>query len=180
MTIDDVLARLRCPRARCTTTSAPVRVARGNHRRDGRKRRTGSAGHRRRSRSRRDQRGSRLSGLEDTLKADVTAVSTLMRLPARQERRAAAAKAVPRSMRTTVPMFEAIIRQGCDKDVFDTDYPHEAAVIVTKSACTSPMSSSMRSRPTGTSGEHGGSHPGLCWPRIPGVQADFSERRQAR
>ena len=35
------------------------------------------------------------------------------------------------SIRTTAPMLEAIIRQGCDEGVFDTDYPHEAAVIIT-------------------------------------------------
>jgi AcrR family transcriptional regulator len=35
------------------------------------------------------------------------------------------------SMRTTAPMLEAIIRQGLDEGVFDTDYPGEAASIIT-------------------------------------------------
>jgi hypothetical protein len=36
-----------------------------------------------------------------------------------------------KSMRTTTPLLEAIIRQGCEERVFDTDYPREAAVIIT-------------------------------------------------
>ena len=34
-------------------------------------------------------------------------------------------------MRTTTPLLEAIIRQGCDEGVFDTDHPHAGAVILT-------------------------------------------------
>lgn len=35
------------------------------------------------------------------------------------------------SMRTTTPLLESIIRQGCGEGVFDTEYPHEAALIIT-------------------------------------------------
>jgi hypothetical protein len=35
------------------------------------------------------------------------------------------------TMRTTAPLLEAIIRQGCEEAVFDTDYPREAAAIIT-------------------------------------------------
>jgi AcrR family transcriptional regulator len=69
---------------------------------------------------------------EDALKAEnVTAVSALMRLRHDENNALLRQKLARESMRTTVPMLEAIIRQGCDEGVFDTDYPHEAAVIVT-------------------------------------------------
>jgi len=35
------------------------------------------------------------------------------------------------SMRSTAPMLQAIIRQGCGEGVFDTDYSREAALIIT-------------------------------------------------
>ncbi len=35
------------------------------------------------------------------------------------------------SMRTTTPLLEAIIEQGCREGVFDTEHPHEAAIIIT-------------------------------------------------
>jgi AcrR family transcriptional regulator len=69
---------------------------------------------------------------EDALKAEnITAVTTLMRLRHDENNALLRQKLSQESMRTTVPMLEAIIRQGCDEGVFDTDYPHEAAVIVT-------------------------------------------------
>jgi len=69
---------------------------------------------------------------EDALKAEnVTAVSALMRLRHEESNALLRQKLARESMRTTVPMLEAIIQQGCDEGVFDTDYPHEAAVIVT-------------------------------------------------
>lgn len=69
---------------------------------------------------------------EETWKAEnVTVVSTLMRL-LRDENNALLRHKVTRdAMRTTTPMLEQIIRQGCGEGVFDTDYPHEAAVIIT-------------------------------------------------
>jgi AcrR family transcriptional regulator len=69
---------------------------------------------------------------ESALKADnVAAVSTLMQLRRDENNALLRQKLTQESMRTTAPMLEAIIRQGCDEGVFDTDYPHEAAVIIT-------------------------------------------------
>ena len=34
------------------------------------------------------------------------------------------------SMRSTTPSLEAIIRQGCQEGVFDTEHPREAAIII--------------------------------------------------
>jgi AcrR family transcriptional regulator len=39
-------------------------------------------------------------------------------------------KLTQESMRATTPLLEAIIRQGCDEGVFDTDHPHEVAMII--------------------------------------------------
>lgn len=67
---------------------------------------------------------------EEALKAEnVTAVSALMRLRHDENNALLRQKLSQESMRTTVPLLEAIIRQGCDEGVFDTDYPHEVAVI---------------------------------------------------
>jgi AcrR family transcriptional regulator len=69
---------------------------------------------------------------ESALKADnVTAVSTVMQLWRDENNALLRQKLSQESMRTTAPMLEAIIRQGRDEGVFDTDYPHEAAVIIT-------------------------------------------------
>jgi AcrR family transcriptional regulator len=69
---------------------------------------------------------------EGALKAEnVTAVSTLMQLRLDENNALLRQKLSQESMRTTAPMLEAVIRQGCDEGVFDTDYPHEAAVIIT-------------------------------------------------
>jgi hypothetical protein len=62
---------------------------------------------------------------------NITAVSTTMRLWRDENNALLRLKLSQESMRTTTPLLEAIIRQGCDEGVFDTDYPHEAAVIIT-------------------------------------------------
>jgi len=68
---------------------------------------------------------------EGALKAqNVTAVSTVMRLHRNENNALLRQKLTAESMRTTVPMLEAIVRQGCAEGVFDTEYPHEAAVIL--------------------------------------------------
>jgi len=61
---------------------------------------------------------------------NMTAVITAMRLW-RDENALVRQKLTQESMHTTAPLLEAIIRQGHDEGVFDTDHPHEAAVIVT-------------------------------------------------
>ena len=60
-----------------------------------------------------------------------TAVSTAMRLWRDENNALLRQKISQETMRNTTPMLEAIIRQGCDECVFDTGYPHEAAVIIT-------------------------------------------------
>ncbi|MCV7289717.1 TetR/AcrR family transcriptional regulator [Mycolicibacterium wolinskyi] len=65
-----------------------------------------------------------------TWKADnPTAVATLVHLW-RDENALFRQKLAQESMRTSVPMLEAIIRQGCDEGVFDTAFPHEAAMFI--------------------------------------------------
>jgi AcrR family transcriptional regulator len=61
---------------------------------------------------------------------NVTTVSTIMRL-AREDNAQLRQKLSRESMRTTAPLLEAIIRQGCDEGVFDTGHPHEASLIIT-------------------------------------------------
>jgi AcrR family transcriptional regulator len=61
---------------------------------------------------------------------NVTTVSTIMRLP-REDNALLRQKLSQESMRTTAPLLEAIIRQGCDEGVFDTGHPHEASLIIT-------------------------------------------------
>jgi AcrR family transcriptional regulator len=61
---------------------------------------------------------------------NVTTVSTVMRLP-REDDALLRQKLSKESMRTTAPLLEAIIRQGCDEGVFDTGHPHEASLIIT-------------------------------------------------
>jgi AcrR family transcriptional regulator len=69
---------------------------------------------------------------EDALKAEnVTVVSTIMRLRHDENNAVLRQKLSQESMRSTAPMLEAIIRQGCDEGVFDTDYPREAALMIT-------------------------------------------------
>ena len=61
---------------------------------------------------------------------NVGVVATVMRLR-RADNALLRQKLTQASMRTTAPLLEAIIRQGCDEGVFDSDYPHEAAMIIT-------------------------------------------------
>jgi AcrR family transcriptional regulator len=62
---------------------------------------------------------------------NLTAVSTTMRLWRDENNALLRQKLSQESMRTTTPLLEAIIRQGCEERVFDTDHPREAAVIIT-------------------------------------------------
>ena len=62
---------------------------------------------------------------------NLTAVSTAVRLWRDENNALLRQKISQETMRNTTPMLEAIIRQGCDEGVFDTGYPHEAAVIIT-------------------------------------------------
>ncbi|MCW2629330.1 TetR/AcrR family transcriptional regulator [Mycobacterium sp.] len=62
---------------------------------------------------------------------NLTAVSTTMRLWRDENNALLRQKLSQESMRTTTPLLEAIIRQGCEEGVFDTDYPRAAAVIIT-------------------------------------------------
>jgi AcrR family transcriptional regulator len=62
---------------------------------------------------------------------NVTVVSTAMRLWRDENNALLRQKLSQETMRTTTPLLEAIIRQGCDEKVFDTEFPHEAAVIIT-------------------------------------------------
>lgn len=67
-----------------------------------------------------------------TWKAEnLTAVTITMRLWRDENNALLRQKMSRESMRTTTPLLEAIIRQGCDEGVFDTGHPHEAAIIVT-------------------------------------------------
>jgi AcrR family transcriptional regulator len=69
---------------------------------------------------------------ESAWKSDnVTVVSALMGLMRDENNALLRQKLAHDSMRTTAPLLEAIIRQGCDEGVFDTEYPHQAAVIIT-------------------------------------------------
>ncbi|MUL82498.1 MULTISPECIES: TetR/AcrR family transcriptional regulator [unclassified Mycolicibacterium] len=61
----------------------------------------------------------------------VTEVATLIRLWHDENNALLRQKMTQGSMRTTAPLLESIIRQGCAEGVFDTDYPHEAAGIIT-------------------------------------------------
>ncbi|WP_135455560.1 TetR/AcrR family transcriptional regulator [Mycobacterium sp. DL99] len=56
-------------------------------------------------------------------------VTTLMNLW-RDENALFRQKLAKQSMRTSVPMLEAVIRQGCDEGVFHVGFPHEAAMFV--------------------------------------------------
>jgi hypothetical protein len=67
-----------------------------------------------------------------TWKAEnVTAVKTAMRLWRDENNALLRQKLSQESMRTTTPLLESIIRQGCEEGVFDTEYPHDTAVIIT-------------------------------------------------
>jgi AcrR family transcriptional regulator len=62
---------------------------------------------------------------------NATAVATLIRLWHDENNALLRQKMTQGSMRTTAPFLEAIIRQGCAEGVFHTDFPHEAAGIIT-------------------------------------------------
>ena len=62
---------------------------------------------------------------------NIDAVTTTMRLWRDENNALLRQKLSQEAMRTTTPLLEAILRQGCDEGVFDTDHPHEAAIILT-------------------------------------------------
>ncbi|GAB5899404.1 TetR/AcrR family transcriptional regulator [Mycolicibacterium mageritense] len=62
---------------------------------------------------------------------NATAVATLIRLWHDENNALLRQKLAQGSMRTTAPFLESIIRQGVAEGVFDTDFPHEAAGIIT-------------------------------------------------
>ena len=62
---------------------------------------------------------------------NVTAMTTTMRLWRDENNALLRQRISQESMRTTTPLLEAIIRQGCEEGVFDTAHPHEAAIILT-------------------------------------------------
>jgi AcrR family transcriptional regulator len=67
-----------------------------------------------------------------TWKAEnLNAVTTTMRLWRQENNALLRQKMSQESMRTTTPLLESIIRQGCDEGVFDTGHPRDAAIIVT-------------------------------------------------
>ena len=59
-----------------------------------------------------------------------TEVTTTMRLWRHENNALLRQKISQESMRSTTPSLEAIIRQGRQEGVFDTDHPREAAIIV--------------------------------------------------
>jgi AcrR family transcriptional regulator len=62
---------------------------------------------------------------------NLTAVQTIMRLWHDENNALLRQKLSQDAMRSTPPLLEAIIRQGCDEGAFDTGHPHEAAIIIT-------------------------------------------------
>jgi AcrR family transcriptional regulator len=69
-------------------------------------------------------------GASSAWKADnPAAVATLMILW-RDENALFRQKLAKESMRTSVPLLESLIAQGCDEGVFDTGFPHEAATLI--------------------------------------------------
>lgn len=62
---------------------------------------------------------------------NLTAVTITMRLWHDENNALLRQKMSQESMRTTTPLLESIIRQGCEEGVFDTGHPREAAIIVT-------------------------------------------------
>lgn len=59
-----------------------------------------------------------------------TEVTTAMRLWRQENNALLRQKLSQETMRTNTPALEAIIVQGCREGVFDTAYPHEAAIIM--------------------------------------------------
>ena len=60
-----------------------------------------------------------------------TEVATTMRLWRHENNALLRQKMSQETMRSTTPLLEAIIEQGCREGVFDTGHPHEAAIIIT-------------------------------------------------
>jgi len=60
-----------------------------------------------------------------------TEVTTTMRLWRHENNALLRQKMSQQSMLRTTPLLEAIIEQGCKEGEFDTEYPHEAAIIIT-------------------------------------------------
>lgn len=60
-----------------------------------------------------------------------TEVTTTMRLWRHENNALLRQKMSQESMRTTTPLLEAIIEQGCREGVFNTEHPREAAIIIT-------------------------------------------------
>jgi AcrR family transcriptional regulator len=61
----------------------------------------------------------------------VTEVTTSIRLWRHENNALLRQKMSQAAMRTTAPLLEEIIAQGCREGVFDTEHPREAAVIIT-------------------------------------------------
>jgi AcrR family transcriptional regulator len=59
-----------------------------------------------------------------------TEVTTTMQLWRHENNALLRQKMAQTSMRTTAPLLEKIIAQGCREGVFDTEHPHEAAIII--------------------------------------------------
>ncbi len=59
-----------------------------------------------------------------------TEVATTMRLWRHENNALLRQKMSQETMRSTTPLLEAIIEQGCREGVFDTAHPHEAAIII--------------------------------------------------
>ena len=59
-----------------------------------------------------------------------TEVTTTMRLWRHENNALLRQKMSQETMRSTTPLLEAIIEQGCHEGVFDTRHPHEAAIII--------------------------------------------------
>lgn len=60
----------------------------------------------------------------------LTEVTTAMRLWHHENNALLRQKMSQETMRSTTPALEAIITQGCREGVFDTEHPHEAAIII--------------------------------------------------
>ncbi|ODR27085.1 hypothetical protein BHQ19_03635 [Mycolicibacterium porcinum] len=69
-------------------------------------------------------------GASATWKADNPETVALLMHLWRDENALFRQKLAKESMRTSVPMLETLIRQGCDEGVFDVEFPHEAAMFI--------------------------------------------------
>lgn len=69
-------------------------------------------------------------GASAAWKADNPAAVSILMTLWRDENALFRQKLAKESMRTSVPMLEAVIRQGCDEGVFDAGFPHEAAMLI--------------------------------------------------